>query len=109
MSTTLLIIYPALMHSTRHWGQKWEKEDLWLWEAHSIFLKQSNLQHNVKRKKDEEIEYCDVTKKSGFSLCPTRHQAKFHRIRDAWVCCEGVLGVSRQIRKEKPLHRVYNL
>lgn len=56
MSTTLLIIYPALMQSTRHWGQKWEKGDLCLWEAHSIFLKQSNLQHNVKRKKDEEIE-----------------------------------------------------
>lgn len=56
MSTTLLIIYPALMHSTRHWGQKWEKKHLCLWEAHSIFLKQSNLQHNVKRKKDEEIE-----------------------------------------------------
>ena len=51
--------------------------------------------------------WCD--QKSGFSLRPTRHQAKFHRVRDAWVCCEGVLGFSRQIRKEKPLQEKTHL
>lgn len=45
------------------------------------------------------------SEKRGFSLCLIRHPAKLHRVRDAWVGCEGGIKILQVDKDRKSLHR----
>ena len=45
------------------------------------------------------------SQKRGFSLHLTKHQAKPHRVKDAWMCCEGDTEILQGAKDGKSLHR----